>query len=99
MQSVLTGKLPATGNFWQFRNAAEQYICNCIQKGSNNVRRTNGGLLWFDQWNNLQYVTSASFIITAYADTLAATRNTLQCAGGKVGPGELIGFARSQVRI
>ncbi|KAI3458531.1 hypothetical protein Pfo_015194 [Paulownia fortunei] len=81
-KSVLEGKISGNGNLDQLRNDAEQYICNCIQKGSNNVQRTSGGLLWFQEWNNLQYVTSATFIITAYADSLAATKGILQCPGG-----------------
>lgn len=96
-QGILEGKLPGSGNLAQFRNDAEQFICNCIQKGTGNAKKTSGGLLYFDEWDNLQYVTSASFIITAYADILSATKNTIQCSGGSVEPEELIDFARSQV--
>ncbi|KAI3470893.1 hypothetical protein Pfo_027556 [Paulownia fortunei] len=96
-KSVLEGKFSGNGNLGQFKNYAEQYICNCIQRGSSNAQRTSGGLLWFLEWSNLQYVTSASFIITAYADVLANTRSTIQCASGAVGPQDLISFAKSQV--
>ncbi|KAG8390119.1 hypothetical protein BUALT_Bualt01G0050400 [Buddleja alternifolia] len=96
-KGILEGKNSGNGNLVQFKNNAEEYICNCIQKGNNNVERTNGGLLWFDQWNNLQYVTSASFIITVYADILAKTNSNIQCNGGVVGPENLISFAKSQV--
>ncbi|KAI3458532.1 hypothetical protein Pfo_015195 [Paulownia fortunei] len=96
-KSVLEGKISGNGNLDQLKNYAEQYICNCIQKGSNNVQRTSGGLLWFQEWNNLHYVTSATFIITAYADSLATTKNTLQCPGGAVRTEDLITFAQSQV--
>ncbi|KAH6762787.1 glycosyl hydrolase 9B9 [Perilla frutescens var. hirtella] len=85
------------GNLYELKNNAEQYLCNCMQKGNSNVHRTNGGLLWFQEWNNLQYVTSASFIAAAYSDTLAATNNTIQCPSGQVGPHDLIAFAQSQV--
>ncbi|KAK4489278.1 hypothetical protein RD792_005075 [Penstemon davidsonii] len=90
-------KISENGNLGQTKNSAEQYICNCIGKGNGNVRRTNGGLIWFNEWNNLQYVTSALFIIAAYSDILAATNNKIQCAGGAVEPQELIHFVQSQV--
>ncbi|KAK6145521.1 hypothetical protein DH2020_022341 [Rehmannia glutinosa] len=96
-KGVLEGKFSGNGNLDQLKNNAEQYICNCIQKGYSNVQKTNGGLLWFLEWANLQYVTSASFIITAYADFLANTNTTIQCANGAVGPQDLIDFAKSQV--
>ncbi|GER25632.1 endoglucanase 13 [Striga asiatica] len=68
-----------------------------MQKGNNNVPKTNGGLLRFLEWANLQYVTSASFIITAYSDFLNITKSTIQCNNGIVQPQELIAFAKSQV--
>ncbi|KAL9164973.1 hypothetical protein ABFS82_06G139900 [Erythranthe guttata] len=94
---ILEGKFSENGNLGQMKNFAEQYICNCIQKGYSNVQRTSGGLLWFLQWSNLQYVTSASFIITAYADYLSKTHKNIQCASGIVGPNDLMAFAKSQV--
>ncbi|KAL2227410.1 endoglucanase 12-like [Sesamum indicum] len=94
---ILEQKYPGDGSLSQFKTNAEQYVCNIIQKGNSNTQRTGAGLLWFDEWNNLQYVTSASFIIVAYADILTATSNTLQCAQGAVRPEDLIAFARSQV--
>lgn len=98
-QGILEGKLSGEGKLGEYKNNAEQYICNCIQKGNSNVPRTNGGLLWFLEWDNLQYVTSSSFIITAYARILAGTRTkTLRCAAGDVGPHDLMAFARSQVQ-
>ncbi|KAL0402922.1 UNVERIFIED_CONTAM: Endoglucanase 14 [Sesamum radiatum] len=97
-KGILEGKLSGEGKLGEYKNNAEQYICNCIQKGNSNVPKTNGGLLWFLEWDNLQYVTSSSFIITAYARILAATRTkTLRCPAGVVGPHDLIAFARSQV--
>ncbi|KAL0317064.1 UNVERIFIED_CONTAM: Endoglucanase 12 [Sesamum angustifolium] len=94
---MLEQKYSGHGSLSQFKTNAEQYVCNIIQKGNSNARRTDAGLLWFNSWNNLQYVTSATFIIAAYADILTATSNTLQCAKGAVRPEELIAFARSQV--
>ncbi|KAK6145518.1 hypothetical protein DH2020_022338 [Rehmannia glutinosa] len=95
-EGVLEGKFPTRGKLGQMKGNADQYICNLIQKGKNNVPKTNGGLLWFLQGNN-QYVTSATFLITAYADFLARNKKTIQCLFGVVGSQDLINFARSQV--
>ncbi|KAJ8542071.1 hypothetical protein K7X08_016937 [Anisodus acutangulus] len=81
----------------EYKKNAEEFICNCIQKGNNNVKKSNGGLLRWQPWNNLQYVTAASFVITSYADTLSATKNSMQCTSGKVEPLQLITFVKSQV--
>ncbi|KAL7108876.1 hypothetical protein ACP275_06G140700 [Erythranthe tilingii] len=96
-KGILERRFPESGNMGQMKNSAEQFICNCIQKGNGNVQKTNAGLLWFLPWSNLQYVNSASFIMSAYADYLSKAISTLRCAGGTVGPNDLISFARSQV--
>ncbi|XP_022891886.1 endoglucanase 14-like [Olea europaea var. sylvestris] len=96
-KGILEGKYPGNGNLGQYKNYLEQFICNCLQKGSNNVKTTNNGLLWWQDWNNLQYVTSASFIMTTYSHVLTATKNTLQCPAGKIPPEYLIHVVRSQV--
>ncbi|KAL1544778.1 cellulase [Salvia divinorum] len=60
----------------------------------------NGGNLYEmknKEWNNLQYVATASFLAAAYADTLAATKNTIQCPLGPVSSNDLVKFAKSQV--
>ncbi|KAL6503765.1 hypothetical protein OROGR_025688 [Orobanche gracilis] len=97
-KGILEGKISGNGNLGQFKNNAEAFICNCIQKGNSNVPKTDGGLLWFMEWDNLQYVTAASFLITAYADFLAKTMSVIRCSGGAaIGPHDLIDFAKSQV--
>lgn len=58
---------------------------------------TNGGLLWYQQFNNLQYVTTASFIITTYAQTLLKSHQTMRCPAAQVQPQELITFVQNQV--
>nr|DAD28043.1 TPA_asm: hypothetical protein HUJ06_029511 [Nelumbo nucifera] len=93
---VLEGKVQNTGKWAEYRSEAEQFICNCVQKGNNNVQRSPGGLLWWQPWNDLQYTTSAMFVATAYSEYLTAARATIQCQGGRVGPSDLISFVRSQ---
>ncbi|KAH6787327.1 glycosyl hydrolase 9B10 [Perilla frutescens var. hirtella] len=96
-KGILEGKIPRNGNVEQMKKEAEEFVCNCIQRGNNNMKKTNGGVLWFLEWSNLQYVTSASFLITTYADILAKTKTSLQCPKGTVGPRDLLTFAKSQV--
>ncbi|KAF6170421.1 hypothetical protein GIB67_014351 [Kingdonia uniflora] len=81
----------------QYKNHAEEFICNCVQKGNNNVKRSPGGLLYWQPWNDLQYTTTAVFASLAYSNSLAEANEVVQCAGGTVTPNDLVTFARSQV--
>ncbi|ERN04151.1 hypothetical protein AMTR_s00077p00078180 [Amborella trichopoda] len=72
-------------------------MCSCIGKGSKNVRRTPGGLLFRQTWNNLQFVTTASFLLTVYSDNLTSARKAVTCPQGNAAPSELLVFAKSQV--
>lgn len=83
----------------QYRSKAEYYICSCLNKNnvSNNVERTPGGLLYVRQWNNMQYVSTASFLLTLYSDLLKRSDQKLSCHAGTVGPDEIFSFAKSQV--
>lgn len=81
----------------QFQGKAEFFLCACLQKNNgHNIRMTPGGLLFVDDWNNMQYVSSATFLLTVYADYLAASRGALKCPDGEVEPAEMVRFAKSQ---
>lgn len=45
----------------------------------------------------MQYVSTASFLLTVYSDYLRATHQRLTCDNGQVGPQETLAFAKSQV--
>lgn len=82
----------------QYRLKAEHYICACLnENNSTNVQRTPGGLLYVRQWNNMQYVATASFLLTVYSDHLRETRQSLHCERRQVSPQEILAFAKSQV--
>ena len=82
----------------QYRSKAEHYRCACLNLNNiTNVERTPGGLLYIRQWNNMQYVATASFLLTVYSDHLLATDQKLHCQKGEVGPHEMLAFAKSQV--
>lgn len=101
---VLVSKLLMQGRgrqhavvFEKYQQKAEYFMCSCIGKGGRNVQRTPGGLLYRQRWNNLQFVTSASFLLTVYSDYLSSARKSVNCAVGNVAPSELLSFAKSQV--
>ena len=82
----------------QFQAKAEFFLCACLQKNNgHNIKLTPGGLLYVDDWNNMQYVSSSTFLLTVYADYLAVSRGALKCPDGEVKPAEMIRFAKAQV--
>ncbi|KAL8154648.1 endoglucanase 6-like [Apium graveolens] len=83
--------------FEQYQEKAEFFMCSCLGKSNHNVQKTPGGLIFRQKWNNLQFVTSASFLLTVYSDYLTSAGKTLKCSSGNVQPSELLSFAKSQV--
>ncbi|XP_006653871.1 endoglucanase 13 [Oryza brachyantha] len=82
----------------QYQAKAEFFLCSCLQKNNgHNIKMTTGGLLYVDDWSNMQYVSSSTFLLTVYADYLAESHGTLKCPDGEVKPSEILRFARSQV--
>uniref|UniRef100_A0A453EFR1 Endoglucanase n=1 Tax=Aegilops tauschii subsp. strangulata TaxID=200361 RepID=A0A453EFR1_AEGTS len=83
----------------RYRQKADFFVCASLGKqGYGNVKRTPGGLLYHMQWNNLQYVTSGSFLLAAYSDSLAAARQAaVWCPAGPASPAQIMAFAKSQV--
>ncbi|EXB55167.1 Endoglucanase 13 [Morus notabilis] len=95
---VLEGKISAEDVWGDYKDQAEAFICSCIQKADNNVKKTPGGLLWFLPWNNVQYVATATFVTTAYSNYLIANKHaSLDCPAGLVKPKDLLTSVRSQV--
>ena len=83
----------------KYQAKAEYYLCSCLNKNNNgsNVQRTPGGLLYVRQWNNMQYVSSAAFLLTIHSDFLRSTNELLHCPEGALSPDEILGFVESQV--
>ncbi|KAL6314190.1 hypothetical protein AAG906_011937 [Vitis piasezkii] len=82
----------------QYLSKAQHYLCACLHKNNgSNVDRTPGGLLYTRQWNNMQYVSNAAFLLTVYSDHLREANQQLNCHGELVGPEEILSFAKSQV--
>lgn len=82
----------------QYKSQAEQFICLCVQEGNNNnnLKKTPGGLLWFQPWIKLQYAATATFVVTVCSNYLTAAHASIQCSGGLVQPSDLMDLARSQ---
>lgn len=83
----------------QYKSKADHYLCSILNKNINgtNVQRTPAGLLYVRQWNNMQYVSTASFLLTVYSDHLRKSNTDLECHEGTVTPDEMLGFAKSQI--
>uniref|UniRef100_A0ACD5YGM5 Uncharacterized protein n=1 Tax=Avena sativa TaxID=4498 RepID=A0ACD5YGM5_AVESA len=84
----------------QYRAKAEHYLCACLGRNNgSNVHRSPGGMLYVREWNNLQYASSASFLLTVYSHYLAGAGAgaRLRCPDAPaVPPSELLALARSQ---
>uniref|UniRef100_A0A0E0M0V0 Endoglucanase n=1 Tax=Oryza punctata TaxID=4537 RepID=A0A0E0M0V0_ORYPU len=92
----------------KYREKAEHYLCACLGRNNNgsaaaadNVDRSPGGMLYVRQWNNLQYASSAAFLLTAYSHYLGNVNDgrlgLLRCPGGGAATAaEMMSLARSQ---
>ncbi|KAG6781171.1 hypothetical protein POTOM_014060 [Populus tomentosa] len=83
--------------FEKYQQKAEDFMCSCLGKGTRNVQKTPGGLIYIQRWNNMQFVTSASFLAAVYSDYLVSAGRNLNCAAGNVAPSQLLTLAKSQV--
>ncbi|MED6185850.1 hypothetical protein PIB30_060945 [Stylosanthes scabra] len=94
---VLEGTVQSSGTWVQLKAEAEQFICSCAQKSSKKFDKTSGGLLWFLPWNNMQYVSTATFAMSVYSKYLSANNESLNCDGTTVTPLDLTSLVRDQV--
>ncbi|CAN0909117.1 Endoglucanase 5 [Linum grandiflorum] len=81
----------------QYQSKADYFACACIGKNDgSNIRKTPGGLMYVREWNNMQYVSAASFLTAVYSQYLTGSNAKVTCPGGQVEPRELFDFAKSQ---
>ena len=64
-----------------------------------NAVNSLGGLLYTRSWNNMQYVTSATFALAIYYDYLTTFGQQLQCPNGLVPTSNLLILAKTQVNL
>ncbi|KAJ4957172.1 hypothetical protein NE237_013955 [Protea cynaroides] len=86
-----------TSVFEGYQQKAEYFMCSCLGKGGRNVQTTPGGLIFRQRWNNMQFVTSASFLLTVYSDYISSAQTTVSCSSGSASASDLLNFAKSQV--
>jgi hypothetical protein len=79
------------------RSNLERLLCNVVQHGDGSKRLTPGGMLYMQDWENNQAITSTMFVLVTHADHLAASGASLQCGGVNLPPAQLVSFAGSQV--
>ncbi|GJP46252.1 hypothetical protein CLOM_g5558 [Closterium sp. NIES-68] len=77
-----------------YADRAQEFMCNVV-----GGTKTPGGLLIFLPWSNLQYVTSASLLLSVYSDYLdRASVASFKCASGPtLTPADLRRTAQKQV--
>ncbi|CAN4103989.1 unnamed protein product [Withania somnifera] len=80
---------------WDVKYAGLQLLAS--KNNKTNVHRTPGGLLYIRQWNNMQYVSNAAFLLMVYSDHLRDINQMARCERRPVGPEEIFAFAKSQV--
>ncbi|KAK3430187.1 hypothetical protein EUGRSUZ_E01715 [Eucalyptus grandis] len=95
---VLEGQVEDAGPWAQYKSNAVEFMCRCIQQATTNFKKTPGGLLWFQPWNNLHYTSNAVFVAAVYATYLISHDYVeVPCYRGTQAPDELLVFAQSQV--
>ncbi|BBM99335.1 endoglucanase [Marchantia polymorpha subsp. ruderalis] len=87
-----------TSTLQSYQRQASYFLCAALSRNNGkNIQRSPGGLFWIQPWNNMQFVTSAAFLLTVYADYLKAANQELTCSGSPVQTSELSGTAQKQI--
>ncbi|XP_010941260.1 endoglucanase 24 [Elaeis guineensis] len=81
-----------------YKKTAEAVMCGLLPDSPTATKsRTDGGLIWIDQWNSLQHPVAASFLAVVYSDYMLTSRTSeVQCNGETYTPLDLRKFAMSQ---
>ncbi|CAI0468348.1 unnamed protein product [Linum tenue] len=81
-----------------YKGHADNFICSLIPGApSSSTQIDAGGLLFKMSDDNMQYVTSTSFLLLAYAKYLTSARKFVNCGGTIVTPKRLRSLAKKQV--
>ncbi|XP_044502088.1 endoglucanase 17-like [Mangifera indica] len=81
-----------------YKGHADNFICSLIPGASfSSSQYTPGGLLFKMSDCNMQYVTSASFLLLIYAKYLTSAHMAVNCGGTTVTPKRLRAIAKKQV--
>jgi len=90
---------PAAAALQLYKAHADSYVCSLVPgaAGFQSSQYTPGGLLFKEGDSNMQYVTSAAFLLLAYAKHLAGAGAAASCGRAAVPPAALAAVARRQV--
>ncbi|XP_076958922.1 endoglucanase 17-like [Bidens hawaiensis] len=81
-----------------YKGHADNFICSLIPGAPfSQSDYTPGGLLFKMDDSNMQYVTSASFLLVTYAKYLTQAKKVVNCGGSMVTPKRLRSIAKKQV--
>ncbi|KAG6486303.1 hypothetical protein ZIOFF_054873 [Zingiber officinale] len=81
-----------------YKGHADNFICSLVPgTPTSQAQYTPGGLLFKMGDSNLQYVTSTSFLLLAYAKYLTYSSKVVLCGGATVTPKKLRSIAKRQV--
>lgn len=81
-----------------YRVKAEYFLCGALQKNSGGqITKSPGGMFWIQNWNNMQYVTTAAFLLTVASDYYEAAHATLQHCTSSATNAELLAAGKEQV--
>ncbi|WOK95156.1 endoglucanase 24-like [Canna indica] len=82
-----------------YRKTAEDVMCVLLPDSPNaTASRTDGGLVWIQEWNAIQHPVAASFLAVLYSDYMLTSRTPeIQCSGKSFTPIDLRDFAISQI--
>jgi hypothetical protein len=82
-----------------YKAHSDSYICSLVPGTSSfqASQYTPGGLIYRQGGSNMQYVTTATFLLLAYARYLRSAGACAVCGGRDVAPAELVALARRQV--
>lgn len=77
---------------------AEYFLCAALQKNAGaQITKSPGGLFWIADWNNMQYVTTAAFLLTLASDYYESAHTSLSHCTSAVSNSELLAAAKGQV--
>ncbi|XP_039123894.1 LOW QUALITY PROTEIN: endoglucanase 1-like [Dioscorea cayenensis subsp. rotundata] len=81
-----------------YKAHADNYICSLVPGSpSFQAQYTPGGLLYKESESNLQYVTSATFLLLTYAKYLKGNGGATTCGSSTITAESLISLAKKQV--
>jgi hypothetical protein len=82
-----------------YKAHSDSYVCSLVPgtAGFQQSQFTPGGLIYKSGGSNMQYVTTTTFLLLAYAKYLRTGGATVSCGGRDVAPAELVALAKRQV--